>query len=108
VAAIESARDGVVRELPGGVVVRARGRTLEAHARAGLGAPWFPETRLDDAALRTKLLEMTESLAPEWGDRVRELAALVGRLAEVDDVRAVGRTLRPAPAADERRSVAPV
>jgi 2-methylcitrate dehydratase PrpD len=46
------------RELPASAAVTASGATTTAEVRAGLGSPWTPETRLTDAVLIEKALDM--------------------------------------------------
>lgn len=46
------------RELPASAAVTAAGTTTTAEVRAGLGSPWARETRLTDAVLIEKALDM--------------------------------------------------
>ena len=53
--------DHQIRVLPARAVVRARGRDHVAAVLGGLGSPWSDETRLDDAALASKFMELTSA-----------------------------------------------
>lgn len=85
--------DRIIRDLPGGALVRARGTTFTATAAAGFGAAHDEATRLSDDELATKFREMIEPL-PGWAQRGEELIETVMGLDRLPDVRALGGLLR--------------
>lgn len=91
--AAEWITDGLIQRIPASAEVRANGRTFTARADAGLGAPWFDDTRLSDDDLRTKLDEM--AVAEVWNGRTGAIADAVLSLEEVADVRELTALLRP-------------
>jgi len=84
--------DGLIQRIPGSAEVHARGMTYTARADAGLGAPWFDETRFTDDDLRTKLDDMTSG-DPAWDGRTTELADAVFALDQLADVRELAALL---------------
>lgn len=49
---------GQIRRMPGGVVIRTRGRTFSADADYALGDPWDEDTRFTDARLVAKFRDL--------------------------------------------------
>lgn len=96
VQALDAPRDKIIRRVPASAEVRANGRTYSARVDAGLGAPWSPDSRLDDDGLRAKVVDMAVPLQeqdPMWTRRIREATELVMSLEGVEDVRQLGRML---------------
>jgi 2-methylcitrate dehydratase PrpD len=77
--------DGVIREPPGAAEVICGGRTHGAAVGAPEGASWWEASELGDDAIREKLALMTGGEPPDG------LAELVGGLADLDEVRELGR-----------------
>jgi 2-methylcitrate dehydratase PrpD len=91
------APDRIIRGLPGGAEVRARGRSFSCEVDAGFGSTHAEETRMSDEDFALKLREMADPLIAAdaaWEQRTERLAALVGELEQVEDVRALGALLR--------------
>lgn len=79
---------GLLKRIPGGVRVRARGRVFEAHSDLALGDPWSGDTFASDAMLADKITALA-------GDRaVALMPALREGRNDALDPPALGRLLR--------------
>ena len=82
---------GQFRGMPGGVSVRANGRTFEADADFALGDPWTSETRFDDTRLFGKFRAL---VADDIGARMIEAVSDLENLSAVTPLMAPLRANR--------------